>query len=124
MRRTAFILVPLVLLSAVVLICGCETDPATEDVFITPPTSTIQFGQSIQLRASGGYDYTWSLSDNALGTLTVDTGPSTVYTSIYQGTQTGAVQTVTVESTILGSQAGGTNAQSYIATDTATITHI
>lgn len=105
------------------LFCGCETEPATAPVNISPSSGIIHFGESLQLTATGGYDYQWSVSSHNLGYLSVNTGPSTVYTSIYQGGGTNALQEITVNSTIVGTQTGGTNTTTYAASATAYITH-
>ena len=113
-----------VLAVAGILFCGCETEPAGSPVQISPSSGTIRYGQSIQFAATGGYDYQWTLSSYSLGYLSVNTGPSTIYTSIYQGGATGQVQVITVISTIVGTQTGATNGTTYAETGTAHITHL
>jgi hypothetical protein len=83
---------------------GCETQSATSKVTIDPSSATVSAGQSITFTASGGYNYTWSLSDHTLGTLSTTTGDSTTYTSLYDpGPSNSAVQVLTVASSIAGS---------------------
>lgn len=119
-----------ILAAAGALLCGCETEPAGSPVNITPAYSTIRYGQSIQFTASGGYDYRWTLSDASIGTLSVNTGPSTIYTSLFRGGETnttsgtGVSQTITVTSTIQGSSIDATNATAAAQTATAIVTHL
>jgi len=130
MRITSFLVLFCVLSVVGALFCGCETEPASSPVNISPSSGTIRYGQSIQLAATGGYDYQWSLQDYSWGTLSVNTGPSTIYTSTYQGGATGQVQVITVNSTIVGTRTGTgtTNGTTYAGSDTATasayITHL
>lgn len=104
---------------------GCESDSADTQIIIEPGGASIAAGQSIAFTASGGYDYTWSLSDGSLGTLNTRTGPSVIYTSSSSGSS-GSVQTLTVVSTIQGASTdSGTSTniaagQGYNGSDTAT----
>jgi hypothetical protein len=104
---------------------GCESDSADTQITIEPGGASIAAGQSMAFTASGGYDYTWSLSDGSLGTLNTRTGPSVIYTSSSSGSS-GSVQTLTVVSTIQGASTdSGTSTnvaagQGYNGSDTAT----
>jgi hypothetical protein len=92
--------------AALVVLAGCETEPvSTMQVQVTPETATVYDGQSIEFTASGGVEYTWSLSDETLGILSTRHGAKTVYTSVKDAN---ATQALTVTSFIPGS--GGTNA--------------
>ena len=83
-------------------IVGCETQPVTETISIDPQSATLHYGESVTFTASGGFDYTWSLSNTSLGTLSNTTGPTTTYTSLYNATTSGAtaVQTITASAGI------------------------
>jgi len=104
---------------------GCESNSADTQVTIEPGGASIAAGQSIAFTASGGYDYTWSLSDGALGTLNTRTGPTVIYTASSSSSASGSVQTLTVVSTIEGASTGpgpSTNiaaGQGYNGSDTA-----
>jgi hypothetical protein len=90
------------LASIVCFLTGCESESADTQVTVTPGGATIAGGQSIEFTASGGYDYTWSLSDPSLGTLNTRTGPTVVYTASSSSSSSGTVQTLTVISSIAG----------------------
>lgn len=120
------ILLPIVgifaLLSAVVLNSGCETQSAEDNTLRVEPQATgIRENQSVNFTASGGFSYTWSLSDETLGLLTTRTGPNTTYISRYAGDgttgQTTRVQTLTVTSQVGPSD---TTPSSTNSTDTGT----
>ncbi len=89
---------------------GCETESVAEQkVQISPESAQISKDQSIELIASGGFDYTWSLSDSGIGTLSTRSGPRTFYTSRLAATNVTTKilqQVITVNSSI--STAGGT----------------
>jgi hypothetical protein len=107
------------------LLTGCESDSADEQVTITPGGATIAAGQSVSFTASGGYDYTWSISDPGLGTLNTRIGPTVVYTASSSSTS-GSVQTLTVVSTIEGASTSSdtstnsTAGSGYNGSETAT----
>ena len=85
---------------------GCETSSAAQGPTIDPPSVTLSAGQSQTFTASGGYDYTWSLQTEGVGTLTPRTGSIVVYTAPSTTTNSTASQTITVKSSIQGSSAG------------------
>jgi len=103
---------------------GCETQPVASNVTVDPPSATVGMGQSVTFTASGGFDYTWGLSDHTLGTLSTTTGDTTTYTSLSSPAEgSTAVQVLTVVSSIEGS-ANGSNAVPDEWTTEVYITHI
>lgn len=106
------------------MLTGCEVESASRKIEISPDSATLKFGQAVTLTASHGYVYSWSLSDNALGTLNTRQGSQVIYTSLTDPA-TPVVQTVTVTSTFSDSDASGTgsNAPTVHSTE-AFITHI
>jgi hypothetical protein len=105
---------------------GCEVDSSTADILIRPSSASLRYGETQTFTAIGGYEYRWTLQYPEWGTLSERTGPETTYTSRYTPSGTNAVanQTLTCTSTISGiPQNGGTNANSYVETATAIITH-
>lgn len=108
------------------LAAGCDTAPASESPEITPSSVIIKIGQSVQFTASGGYDYSWSLSNDGMGILSIRSGGSTIYTSTYDppaGSTSSNAQVLTVTSRIAGSTTT-TNSAAYVRTAEAFITHI
>jgi len=102
---------------------GCEVDSATSKVTIDPPSAAVSVGQSVTFTASGGYDYTWHLSQPTWGTLSTTTGDTTTYTSLYDpGPSNSPVQVLTVNSSIPGS-AGSSNSAPAEWTTEVYITH-
>ena len=62
-----------------VLLAGCEAEPADKaQITITPASATLAYGESVEFTATGWRDYTWSLQDASLGTLSRTKGDSTV----------------------------------------------
>lgn len=82
-------------MTAFVFLIGCEVTSRSRSVEINPDTATLLKGQKVELTASGGEDFVWSLSDSALGTLSSGRGETVVYTSLV-APATPVVQTVTV----------------------------
>jgi len=106
------------------LLNGCETSPAQEAPEITPSAATVRIGEAVEFRASGGYEYEWSLQNETLGRLDTRRGNKVVYRSMYNPTTSNsALQILTVSSTITGSS-GSTNTDSYVQTAEAYITHV
>ncbi len=106
------------------LLNGCETTSAAKSPEITPSSATIKIGQAVEFRASGGFDYEWSLQNETLGRLDTRRGSKVVYRSMYDpGTSNSAIQVLTVSSTIEGSS-GTTNTETFVQTGEAYITHI
>ena len=105
------------------LLTGCEVSSASRKIEIHPDSATIKFGQSLTLSALNGYVYTWSLSDNTMGTLNTRQGQQVTYTSMTDPA-TPVVQIVTVSSTFSDTDAGtGSNAP-VVHTAESFITHI
>lgn len=107
-----------------VLLNGCEVDSAARNVEINPNSATIKYGQALTLSALNGYVYTWSLSDNTMGTLNTRSGQQVIYTSLTDPA-TPAVQIVTVSSTFSENDSSGTGSNAPVVhTAEAYITHI
>ncbi len=102
-------------------LAGCEADPATESLTINPSSATLAAGESCTFRVTGGYEYTWSLKTQGLGSLSARKGDTTVYTAPTTAT-TGGVQVIQVTSTIQGTSGGTTNTASYSVSGDATVT--
>ena len=92
------------------LLCGCmlaifaascETvspDTTTSTVTVSPPSASITAGtvSAIQFVASGGSNYTWSVSMTSLGTISTSTNSAD---ALYQSTTNAGVNVVTVTDT-------------------------
>lgn len=106
------------------LLAGCEVDSASRKIEINPNSATIKYGQALTLNALYGYVYTWSLSDNTLGTLNTRQGQQVIYTSLTDPA-TPTVQIITVSSTFSDTDASGTGSNAPVVhTAEAYITHI
>ena len=104
-------------LSGLFLGTGCDTDSATSEVTIHPDSVTLHAGQSQEFVATGGYTYSWSLKDEAIGSLSVHTGDRVIYNAI--SAPSNGTQVITVTSTIPGTSAGSS---STTASNTTTTT--
>jgi len=132
MKQFAVIACLILLAAAGIILTGCETESASENnVSISPSAVSIKLNQSVEFTASGGYDYTWSLSKESWGVLAARAGDKTTYTSRYNpGTNsTASVQILTVSSTIGGQASAGnegtnTTSSSYEQTAEAYVEHI
>ncbi len=90
------------------LLNGCDTSPANQDLTIQPNSVQLSAGQDQEFTVSGGYQYTWSLeSGGAGGFLSSRTGSHIIY-SAPSSVTTGATQVILVTSTIKGASSGGT----------------
>jgi hypothetical protein len=114
-----------VLAPIVFLLIGCEVESASRKIEIHPDSATIKYGQALTLSALNGYVYTWSLSDNAIGTLNSRQGQQVTYTSLTDPA-TPVVQIITVTSTFSdNSDTNGTGSNAPVVhTGEAYITHI
>jgi hypothetical protein len=92
---------------------GCETTSSEGgSLRVEPAAIGVRRNQQVEFTASGGFNYSWSLSDASLGFLTTATGPKTTYISRFSpGTNaTVVIQTLTVTSTVGSSgPSGGTD---------------
>lgn len=119
------------LLTGIALQTGCETQSAEgNSVHIEPQVASLYEGQYQDFTASGGFSYTWSLSDESLGYLSSKTGPTVRYYSRVDpaANSGGTVQRLTVTSEV-GSytdSSGATNTTSdgFIDTAEAVIEHL
>jgi len=108
-------------------ITGCDSDSSSSRITVTPASATISEGQSIEFVASGGYEYTWSLTEYSSGAepygrLSSKTGSRVTYTSLRNGSGAAEVRVLTVTSTIEGADA--TNSSPGEWTTEAYITHV
>ena len=111
---------------------GCDVGSATENIQIDPSDVTLEKGQSQVFTVSGGYDYTWALSDDASGSLNTRQGDTVTFTLLKDtssGTSNTSAGNITVSCTsfIPGAPQGsnGTNSQSGGYNETATaLVHI
>lgn len=106
------------------ILAGCEVESASRKIEIHPDSGTIKYGQSLTLSALNGYVYTWSLSDNTMGTLNTRSGIQVTYTSLTDPA-TPVVQVITVSSTFSDTDESGTGSNAPVVhTAEAYITHI
>jgi len=113
--------------AGLLVVWGCETEPANTQVRVTPSSVVLREGESAEFVASGGFDYTWSLdSQNThLGFLSTRTGDRTVYTSLASPGSNATdvvVRVLTVQSRVPTST--GTNAVPVEWTAAAHITQL
>lgn len=93
MKQLKYIAFALGIASAA-LFTACETESADELVIEVSPSYThLSEGQSVTLKASGGWNYRWSLSNPSYGQLSSSQGGSVQYTAKVGG---GVSQTVVV----------------------------
>ena len=103
---------------------GCDVDSADQRILITPSDVTLAPQQSVEFVASGGYEYTWSLSRPQWGSLSTTVGDRTIYTSLVSiDAGLDNIQVLTATSRLTETSGGGTNAASYIETADAYIRH-
>lgn len=116
------------LLGLVVMLAGCEADPVSSTVFITPDSVTIRNGQAITFTATGGFDYQWSLSNESYGALSTRRGPTTTYVSMIDpGANTNSAATLSQVLRVTSSVSGSTTTNTgQVTTGTAEayITHM
>jgi len=119
------------LLGGFLLLAGCETEPASSSIRVTPSAVALRIGESVEFVASGGYDYRWSLGSDenqSLGILSTLRGDRTTYISLATPPNSNAVTRVLTVTSSLPNTAGGTgtNAATTVSawTDQAHITHL
>jgi hypothetical protein len=103
---------------------GCETEPASEKVRVSPDAATIRLGETASFVATGGFDYEWSLSNETLGTLSTRSGPTTVYTSRSDPGGSNTLQQVLTVTSRIGNATTSNAAPSLVKTATSVITHL
>ena len=113
------ILLPVLLFGALSLLTGCEADSSDQALTLEPTSAVLSGGQSQEFQVSGGYTYTWSLSEPGSGFLDTYHGDRVLYTSTTSAT--GSTQVITVTSTIPGSSSEGSNSTPYQVSATATV---
>lgn len=105
---------------------GCEVESAADQggsLTISPSSIGLYPDQTVDLTASGGYEYTWALSDSSIGFLSSSEGQTVRYTnrsnaSTNGETSSSVIQTITVYSTIAGSSSGGSGGTNEISIPT------
>ncbi|MDP2991715.1 MAG: hypothetical protein Q8O57_14230 [Kiritimatiellota bacterium] len=106
------------------LLIGCEVESASRKIEILPDSAILKYGQAVTFSALNGYVYTWSLSDNTMGTLNTRSGQQVIYTSMTDPA-TPVVQIITASSTFSDTDASGTGSNAPVVhTGSAYITHI
>lgn len=110
--------------SALLVGTGCETKSADRAMTIEPNSVTISRGQTITFTAANGFEYTWWLRNNSLGTLSTRTGNTVQYTSRSQPEEGSTLtQVLFVRSTYTPS-AGTTRTNALEGVAEAYITHL
>jgi len=125
MKKTLFLLLfACTSIGILALINGCETTSAADSPEITPSAATVRIGDAVEFRASGGFEYVWSLQNETIGRLDTRRGDKVVYRSMHNpAINNSALQIITVKTTISGTSST-TNSSSYERTAEAYITHI
>lgn len=125
MKNTLFLLLfASVAICSLVLLNGCETTSASDTPEISPSTATVRIGEAVEFRASGGFEYTWSLQNETMGRLDTRRGEKVVYRSMFNPTTSNsAIQIIRVKSKISGTSST-TNSSIYERTTEAYITHV
>ncbi|MDP6810967.1 MAG: hypothetical protein QGH42_13465 [Kiritimatiellia bacterium] len=126
MKRIAIPLFVVLALIGGLCFVGCETESASQNnVLISPRSAIILIDNTVELTASGGFDYEWSLEQEEWGTLSTTKGSRTVYTSAHDpDPETWQEHQVITVKSYINRQAGGTNGFSdYAQTAEAIITH-
>lgn len=112
------------ILVGVMLLAGCDVqvDSSRETtVVITPSAASISRNGTVDLVASQGANYKWSLEKEEWGNLSTRSGERTTYRSVYDpGTNSTVVQVVKVTS----SPQGTTTSNSFVHTAEAYISHV
>jgi len=117
MKKLLSLTLTSIIIVTFIALCGCDTEPSSQiALHITPNNARIRVGQSQEFIATGFTDYTWGISDPAIGVLSTTAGNSTIYTAVLQASN--KVQVLTVSAKSL---AGTTNA--ITASAEALITH-
>ncbi len=114
------------LAAGLLALAGCEVDSASRRIEVRPDGATLKYHESVTLTAYNGYEYDWSLSDNAIGALNTRRGPMVTYTSLNDPASP-VVQVVTVTSTFSDNYDPNTNTETNAPvthTAEAYITHI
>ncbi len=75
--------------AVLVALVGCETEKLTDtQLSISPAKATIAPGESLVLKAQGGWDYTWSFVGDQYGTLSSYNGKQVTYMAPAEDTHT------------------------------------
>jgi hypothetical protein len=125
MKHTSIVLLTIVALATGICFVGCETESASENnVRITPAAAIVLIGQAIELIASGGFEYDWTLENEEWGTLSARKGNRVIYTSNFDpGADTYISRQVVTVSSTLGTDSSGSNTLGYIQSAEAVVTH-
>ena len=99
--------------AVLVALVGCETEKLTDrQLSISPAKATIAPGQSLVLKAEGGWDYTWGFVGDQYGTLSSYNGKQVTYMAPAEDTNT--TQGVTRTAVIQVSSASNLTARAEI----------
>lgn len=103
----------------VLLHTGCELESAdSHSISVSPRSATLNNGESVELVASGGYEYSWSLANESYGRLSARSGHRTIYTADYNFTGSNSVkQIVTLTSRYSENEAVTTTTSSSSGTN-------
>ena len=125
MKRIALSLLLVLSLASGLCFVGCETESGNENsVRITPAAAVILLNQTIELIATGGFEYDWTLAQEDWGTLSTRQGNRVLYTSKHDpGADAFTAQQVITVTSTLNSAGGESNAVAYVKTAEAIITH-
>ena len=80
MKKSLLFTAPFAVIALFVALAGCETEKLTDtQLSISPAKATIAPGESLVLKAQGGWDYTWSFVGDQYGTLSSYNGKQVTY---------------------------------------------
>lgn len=100
-----------------ILLGGCETESAASAQITVSPSSARLSARnpSVTLSASGGWNYTWSLSNSSYGSLSRASGSSVTYTASFFGGDSGSSNAVEQIVTVSAAGSSATNSASLSA---------
>lgn len=80
--------------SAALLSTGCETESvSSSSISVSPSSATLtSSAPSVQLTASGGWNYRWSISNESYGALDKTSGSTVTYTAYSFGDGTNSLE--------------------------------
>ncbi len=103
------------------LLVGCESADG-HVIDVTPSTATLSASSpTVRLTASGWDDFSWTLSDTGIGTLSSHNGRSVVYraTSFSSGESSSLTQTINVVAVGTSTSSSSTNTTSTSSTSSS-----
>ena len=117
-------------IAAILVACiGCDVEPSQDfTISVEPQAATLREGQTVDLVASGGLAYSWSIGQNSTtqrwGILNVKTGDRVTYTSVHSQPGETNIQVLTVTSSIGDQDNLASNAVTHQASAEVYILHI